>query len=46
MPDGNNLPAVLPDGHWKAEIVVYQGNDVFLVTHLYFKSITSKFGIM
>lgn len=37
--------AILPDGHWKMEIFVYYENKIFMVVHVFFKSITSEFGL-
>lgn len=45
MQDGNKYPFILPDGHWKCEIKVYYERDAFVVSELYFKSITSVFGL-
>lgn len=44
MPNGNKFGVILPDGYWKVEATVYCKGKVIAV-NLYFKSITSAFGI-
>lgn len=45
MIDGNGMAAVLPDGNWKAEGTFYVKGKAFRID-LYFKSISSKFGLI
>lgn len=45
IPERNSFPAVLPDGHWKAIYLLHYKKQVVLTMHVYFKSITSAFGI-
>lgn len=43
--DANNLPAVLPDGNWKCEFIVYKKDIIFFMVNIYFKSIRSPLGL-
>lgn len=45
MPNGNKFPFVLPDGYWKCEFNFYYKENVYLIIEVYFKSVTSVFGI-